>query len=294
VEELLVATVEGASGVAFGEAWSPTGDLLAIAGLDHNVRVWAAEASRELWATSTESLVSCVGWHPDGTTLLGGDSAGRVIVFDGSSGRVVHQALGHTAEVRSVACSSDGQRAASAGNDGVVRIWSVPAWTPVAVIPAHAGIVRSVAWSPGHKIVASGGHDCTVRVWDAQTGAAQGGLADHRSWVTSVAYSPDGRLLASASADSTVRVWDVASSTYLCVLDDFDGWWVENLCFCSDGIHLATIDQNGTIRIWDVHTGEQTRSFLAGSMNKSVSWSSDRRYIASGGPALEQIWSMSF
>jgi WD40 repeat protein len=277
-------------GIAFDEAWSPSGTLLGVAGLDEGPQIWDVSTGRRAVAASHPELVSCIAWSPDGARLIGGSSAGELVVFDTGSGAVLGKVVGHSGEVRSVAYSNDGHHVASGANDGHVIVWNAADLAKVTTISGHGAIVRSVGWSPAGHRLASGGHDSTVRVWDPETGAADGGLGDHQAWVTTVAYSPDSRLLASASLDSTVRIWDLAAGAYLCVLDDFDQWWVEGLAFSPDSKCLATIDQNGTIRVWRLDTQELMLTLLAGAMNKTVSWSPDARYLASGGAGGEQVW----
>lgn len=282
--------LKGSSGIAFDEAWSPSGDLIAVAGLDDSLYVWDVSSGDRALSVPYPSLLTCVDWPSDGSRLVCGTSGGEILLFEASSGARVSAAAGHTDEVRSVAFSPDGRQVASGANDGTVRIWDGPGLTPATVIHASQSLVRSVAWSPDGSSVASGGADSVLRVWDARTGEARGGLADHRDFISGVEYSPDGRLLASASSDSTVRIWNLPARAYTAVLNEFDRYWVEGLSFSPDGRHLATIDQAGVIRVWQLDTPQVVLTVQAGSMNKSVRWSPNGRYLASGGYGMEQVW----
>jgi dipeptidyl aminopeptidase/acylaminoacyl peptidase len=289
----LVLELKVTSGIAFDQAWSPSGDLLVVAGLDPGLCILDVRSGGPALNVPHGDLLSCVDWNSAGDRLVAGSSAGEILVIEAAEGTVVAGVQGHTDEVRSVAFSPDGRLVASGANDGTARVWQTADLRPVAAIAVSSSLVRSVAWSPDGGSIATGGEDAVLRVWDARTGELRGGLGDHRGFITAVAFSPDGRLLASASHDSTVRVWDLSARAYAAVLDDFDRWWVEGMCFSPDGQFLAAIDQTGHIRGWHLGIRKLVLELSSNGFNKSVSWSPDGRRLASGGALLEQAWTLS-
>src|SRR5262249_44005681 len=70
-----------------------------------------------------------------------------------------------TTEVRGVAFSPTGDRLASAGGDGTVKIWNSTTGKMIQTFPAHSDSVASVAFHPDGKHLASRGAD-KVKVWD--------------------------------------------------------------------------------------------------------------------------------
>lgn len=68
--------------------------------------------------------------------------------------------------MQALAFSPDDQILASAGDDGVVRLWDPQTGTPTASLEAHTDWVRALAFRPDGQILASAGGDRVVRLWD--------------------------------------------------------------------------------------------------------------------------------
>lgn len=122
---------------------------------------------------------------------------------------------GHTAGVRVVAFTPDGQWLASAGNDDQLILWETASGKLAqrVTLPSDAW---SLAFSPDGRVLAVGQREGAIELRDALTLAPLGGpLKGHTSPVMSLAFSFFGDRLYSGGWDSTVRAWETATGAPL-------------------------------------------------------------------------------
>jgi RNA polymerase sigma factor (sigma-70 family) len=170
------------------------------------------------------------------------------------------------------AFSPDGQRIASAGTDGLVRIWSTATGAEVDRLGGHHGAAYSVAYSPDGKTIATGDvYD--IHLWDAATGknlrklAGFDGGKDFKKprggWtvgIYSLAFSPDGKLLAAGEGDVRISLWDAASGEPRGTLAASGA---DVITFLPDGQRLLSA-KGGTVHLWSVG-GKELRAVEVGS-----------------------------
>src|SRR5262245_41779664 len=112
--------------------------------------------------------------------------------------------LRHLEPVTSIAFSPDGSRMATAGKDGVVKMWDAGTGRLLFDYTGHTDAVRGIAFSPDGRQMASSGGDKFISLWDPATGKEVRKLTGLPDFANSVAYSPDGKHLAAACADRNV------------------------------------------------------------------------------------------
>src|SRR2546421_11700813 len=207
----------------------------------------------------------------------------------------------HSSYVVAVAWEPGGNRIASSGGDGLVRVWEANTGQTVLTYRGHPWVLKkvnmaptiySLAWSPEGLRLASAGVGTAVRVWDAATGQDISIYTGHSGLLPDVwalAWCPDGKRIASAcsaaSLDKTVHVWNAKTGSGILRYNSSYGlmpnFSVLSLAWSPQGDRIASTCGDKTIRLWNATTGKPISTFKTSSDSVSdVAWSPDGRYLA--------------
>jgi len=245
----LLGHLDGVRWVAF----SPDGKLLATAGYMDGIKLWRTETLAQVRSIRSIGVTMSIAFSPDSKFLVAGLDAFGVDAAPGNyaelyevgTGKLVRRFKGHEWGVLAVAFSPKGERLATSGSDGTVRIWNVASGMQIAKIKSrklddvanayYRAVVKnrritaedcplsidSVAFSPdGRRLALAGGQMSArgreygiggVTICDGPTWVLQAALADYDCDVKQVVYSPDGKLLATAGLDGFVHLWDATT-----------------------------------------------------------------------------------
>lgn len=116
------------------------------------------------------------------------------------------------ASVRAIAVSPTGREIATAGDDGVIRLWDAASFRMLRALKGHAGAIYGLDYWTDGTLLASAGWDGKVRLWDLR-GEIRSFTFDAGARQFAVAFAPEPspRYLASAGEDGVVRIWNVQS-----------------------------------------------------------------------------------
>jgi WD40 repeat protein len=121
-----------------------------------------------------EAPIGALAFSKDGRWVLGGDTAGALLVWSARKSAPERGLRGHGGALRALALTPDDLHALSGSDDGTIRIWDWRKGVELGQL-AHAG-VRALAVHPSGRLVASVGTDRQLRVW----GYVRGGEARAR------------------------------------------------------------------------------------------------------------------
>ncbi|MCY2990547.1 MAG: WD40 repeat domain-containing protein [Planctomycetota bacterium] len=211
------------------------------------------------------------------------------------------ETIGHRFGVGAIAVSPDGQRFATAGMDGTLRIWEATTGKLLRAFVGHAMPVRSLAWSPDGKILASGGQwQDRVCLWDMSTGAVLRIFFCEGSNSRPLHWSPDGRQLATGLSKD-IEVWNgdldpLHESPRILRGHSAD---VASLAWSPDGRFLASCADDKAIKLWRSDTLEVHRTLQGPEQPPAnancLAWSPDGQMLlcayGNGGPLA--IWDVN-
>jgi WD40 repeat protein len=148
-------------------------------------------------------------WSSDGKSLLvAKDDLVRLFDITRKLGKEVHRM--HTAKVRSVSLSPDGELAASGSEDRTAVVWDLGVGKERATYKGFDGPVR-VRFSPdGKMLLAWAVNGTTVRRWDVVAGKELPALRGHDEGVQWGFFRAGGKHLVVAERNGKVTLYGVA------------------------------------------------------------------------------------
>src|SRR5262249_32449001 len=137
--------------------------------------------------------------------------------------------------------SADGGLLATAGDDGLLKIWNRLDQQPPKVYE-HPNAVRGLAMTEGGKIFA-GDRKGDLYVWSLDSSAPLL-TTQQPGGIYAVAISPDGKTVATAGSEKIIRLWNSDTLKLRLPLEGHPGP-IYGLSFDRDGDRLASAGWDG-------------------------------------------------
>ena len=242
-------------------------------------------------------LVTALSWSPDGEILA--VAAGERIHLYQTGSYLEYRVLEPHIWSPSIAFSPDGERLASAGRDGKVRIWDPAAGEALLEIQAHKKGCNAVAYSPKGDNLASAGNDGMVRIWDSSSGERLSEMIGGAFGIPDIAFLPDGSGLAIANGN-IIRIRDVGTGRFVQTLRGEASF--ASVAIAPDGLSLAGAGSDSLLLLWDLPQGDihyqleddQGKNGRPAGLIWQVAFSPDGSLLASaGGDGTLRLWNSS-
>jgi len=195
----------------------PSCKIVLTAGEDSLWTIMSLDSGNVELKHSGEQPIFCASWHPDGRLHAVSGMKGRINVFNAATNPDKGPAcepMEHGANVRALSFSENGYLMASAGEDGVVKIWDLRTvslmntincnYNPTALQFDHSGIFLAVGLSNGEVFVAN--KPAKKKKKDPWAPVVQ--LHEHKKKITGLVFAPNAKGLWVSSMDRTLAFYN--------------------------------------------------------------------------------------
>lgn len=308
-------------------AFSPSGRLLAVAGTEGEVRLYAVPALKPVRTLRTGAAVRALAFAPDGVRLAVAERGGRVALWNSRTGRPLHTFPLHTFPERlasvphALAFSASGRLLAAGDAVGNLSVWDLTARTPLRFVqPFAADDVERLAFSgevllvearddhravfgrfrragdllhPGGELHGTYSVDApSLRLWRVDPSGPRIRLGAAPDGVpVELRYNAPGTRFAVRYDEETAQLWDARSGRP--VAPPFaDQPHIESLAFSPDGRILATGSEEGRVLLRSSTTGRPLGPPLPLGIPRALSlaFSPDGHTLAVGSEGLVVLW----
>ncbi|KAL8451311.1 hypothetical protein Emag_002816 [Eimeria magna] len=231
-----------------------------------DIRVWSAESCKELLRIQLHGLEClCVGFAPDGSSIVSGWNDGKIRSFTPETGKLIFcidQA--HKDGVTAVVVTTEGSRVASGGVSGQFRVWKLHKSSQelIASRKEHRGkicclrlrqkSIHSASYCAEEVNILATGSDHKVHYFDAIDGTKIRELeAAEEGDINCVAFHPAFSLFCTGGDDRLLRLWGYESGD--CVAQTrWHADVVRCTAFSPDGKLLVSGGNCGVLHFWRV------------------------------------------
>ena len=244
-------------------AFSPHNSILAAGDYKGRIILWKPDTWEQLsiLEAPSECVIESLCFDPKGASLIAGENPVKGMPIARRWNTKTHESkafpLGHEHGLHGLALSPTGDRVASAGWDGIVKLWDAATFELTDSFMAYDGGCSCAAFSPdGNILAADGGGE--IVLWDVAGREEKRRFAANSMGITAIAYSPSGDTLVSAGGESyetpgQVYLWASGSGTLEANFIGVESG-VKCVVFSPNGQTLAAGTRDGTVIMWDVNT----------------------------------------
>lgn len=227
---------------------------------------------------------TALAWSPTGQSLAVAGDHGAVELVDPMSGRVQRTIRAHDGPVQSMAWHPRRDALLTTGQDGAARLWEPPFDAPIELLAAGKVWADHACWSAtGDRAAIAVGVRAHLFSRDVACASTEPvGFA-----IAGVAFAPSGKTVGVATYGG-VRLFDATTGRATRRLD-WKGSML-SIAFAPDGGTVACGCQDHSVHFWRVASGKDAQMCGYPAKPRSIAFSHDGRWLATGGDAAISLW----
>ncbi len=239
-------------------AFSPDGRAILTAGT--TIRLWDVASGQEIRRFQGSGNAA---FSPDGRTLLVSDNQ-IARLYEVASGREIGSFSGHTAQITTMAFSSDSRFILTGAWDSTARVWDVTTFREIRRFSIPDRLLFNVSFAPDARRILTVSFgltnnvarpdviDSAIRIWDVSTGREEQRLP---AYLGGAVFSPDGTSVANDAPDGVLHLWERETGQEI---RRFGGGLsaVDCLTLSRDGSLLVIGGSDKVATLWDLKTGQ--------------------------------------
>lgn len=230
--------------------------------------------------------VNSVKYNDGGVFVVTGGADGLVKLYDAVSGTEKSVLRGSAAAIMDLAISPGSEMIIAGTVDSKALLWNLRTGRVTQTYTGHNSKVCSVCFFNNNSAVATASQDRSIRFWDVARGSCLRTISCFSN-VNAISLSHEDSILASGHYDGHIRIWSPRTGEQIQDIECHD--LPITSCYISDsGNNLIACSKDNTLSVLDLRTNQilsklSHRDYITSSNFSKVCWSTDGKYIVSGG-----------
>jgi WD40 repeat protein len=199
-----------------GFALSPDGKQLVIGSnsfddYKYRYNIWNIDANitrsgKSIIVPNSSDIIS---YSPTGDFIVVSDNYGTSYSYNPKNGEMINEYKKHSKFISTNDISSDGKLLATAGGDGIIKIWNTNTGDALLTIDGHnKKIIDEIKFNPQGSLLASTGWDNKLKIWDVASGAELNSFTPHSDNISRISFNRTGSHILTSSFDGTTKIFD--------------------------------------------------------------------------------------